>query len=326
MDEDNGEAGVQGNHDFARLPHEITDEGFLSEMKPNTLRVYLALLRHADYETQQCYPTRRTISAKSGVTFSSISKATGDLEKMGLIKKTTVNLTPIKRVTLYQIIEHPSKPQPEKTDVGQAEKAGPGEIGKVGRGAAEKADGEAIVNPGREAAGNLGHRSRDVDVEILEAETDRCRDGNDDPLSSINCKYLKARKHRLPLATALAKFQASSAAQTLFPDGLTSDFRLKVERAIAAYHETRQHRELPCDYVGCVALPAQKIVAMAAAKSAPLNYLAACLKADLGKEADRALASRAAESQNRPKSDDYAPLDSRTIIDTMRFGPGAFGQ
>jgi DNA-binding MarR family transcriptional regulator len=326
MSEDNGSAEAPRNRDFARLPHEIVDEGFLLELKPNALRVYAVLMRHADYETRQCYPTRRTIAAKSGVTFSSISEATRDLEKLGLIKKTTMNLTPTKRVTLYQIIEHPSKPQTEKAGLGEAEKVGPGEGEEVGRGAAEKADGDTVENPDRETAGNHGHRSRDVDVETLKAETDRRREDNDDPFFPINCKYLKTWKYRLRLITAFEEFRKSSAARTFFPDGVTPDFQLKVEREVAAYHEAREHRELPCDLAGCVALPAEKIAAMVAAKSSPLGYLATSLKTDLGKEADRAQASRAAESRNRPESDDYTPMDSRTIIDGMRFGPGSFDQ
>ncbi len=274
--------------------------------------VYIVLLRHASYADMKCNPARRTIATESGVYYRSVSAATSTLVKRGLIEKQVVNLTPTKRVVAYRICEYPPKPKAP-----QAEKHGLPEPGMS-------------AHPGRNTpptqAAKSGHRSRDVGVETFEVETDRSRNVYHDPFSSIKCKHLYDGRQRLLLTQAFEKFQTSPTIQTLLGDVEILDLWLKVQQEVVSYHETRIHRELSCDYAGCIQLPAAKIASMAAAKSNPLGYLAASLKADLGKETDRAQEIRAEASRNRKGSGHNTPLDFKALLGNIASAPGSPGQ
>jgi hypothetical protein len=108
----------QKDKDFSKFRHEIVDEGLLAHLSNGAVRVYLVILRHANYETGLSFPTVKTICKESGVNKNLISSATRELVLNGLIDKVKTS----KRFTFrncYRTIKHPKAPPctiPKNTD------------------------------------------------------------------------------------------------------------------------------------------------------------------------------------------------------------------
>lgn len=95
----------QKDKDFSKFRHEIVDSGLLERLSNRAIRVYLVILRHANYETGLSYPTVKTISKESGVNKNLISSATRELVLNGLIDKSRAP----KRFAFrncYRIVKH----------------------------------------------------------------------------------------------------------------------------------------------------------------------------------------------------------------------------
>ncbi len=108
----------QKDKDFSKFRHEIVDEGLLAHLSNGAVRVYLVILRHANYKTGLSYPTVKTICKESGVNKNLISSATRELVLNGLIDKVKTS----KRFAFrncYRTIKHPKAPPctiPKNTD------------------------------------------------------------------------------------------------------------------------------------------------------------------------------------------------------------------
>ena len=108
----------QKDKDFSKLRHEIVDSGLLAQLSSAAVRVYLVILRHANYETGLSYPTVKTISKESGVNKNLICSATTELVLNGLIDKSRAPKRFAYR-NCYRILKHPKIPPdiiPKKTD------------------------------------------------------------------------------------------------------------------------------------------------------------------------------------------------------------------
>jgi hypothetical protein len=71
---------------FGKLPTWVVDLEQLQQLKPNALRVYVALVVLGDNTTRNCWPSQGTLVKKAGVARSSISAAVSQLRDLGLIK------------------------------------------------------------------------------------------------------------------------------------------------------------------------------------------------------------------------------------------------
>ncbi len=71
--------------DFSKISHHITDGRLLYYMNRNDIKVYLVLLRYANYITGIAFPSVKTIIALSGVHKDYIKTTVKRLEEMGLI-------------------------------------------------------------------------------------------------------------------------------------------------------------------------------------------------------------------------------------------------
>lgn len=95
----------QKDKGFSKFRHEIVNGGLLAQLSNRAIRVYLVILRHANYETGLSYPTVKTISKESGVNKNLISSATRELVLNGLIDKSRAP----KRFAFrncYRIVKH----------------------------------------------------------------------------------------------------------------------------------------------------------------------------------------------------------------------------
>lgn len=76
------------NKDFGQIPHWVVDQGFLKILKGSEVKVYTALIRHADYLTGISRPTVERLIDETGCGDSVIAKATSRLASMKMIDKT----------------------------------------------------------------------------------------------------------------------------------------------------------------------------------------------------------------------------------------------
>jgi hypothetical protein len=63
----------------------IIDE-FGDQLSPYGLAVYVALCRHADIDSQECYPSHSTLAKETGMGEASVKKAVRKLEDLGLVR------------------------------------------------------------------------------------------------------------------------------------------------------------------------------------------------------------------------------------------------
>ena len=67
--------------DYFMLPNKIFD----LELKPRDFIVYSCLVRHKDYETHTCYPSRKLIAKECCMSPRTVDKALATLQSLGLI-------------------------------------------------------------------------------------------------------------------------------------------------------------------------------------------------------------------------------------------------
>jgi hypothetical protein len=240
---------------FSRLPHWVLDSGKFAGLSSKAQAVYIALLRHANYSHMKCYPSRLTIAKKSGVYFRSVSAATNELAKAGLIQKLTVNLTPLLRKTVYQIMEQ--APRAVKHALPQAVKH--------------------------------SHRSRDIGIETQKAPPGRNKFGRNGvrfgrsgvrstcaDLSSLGCVHLNSSEAESLLRQSLS--EASARPSSLI--GL--DLWPGIAGEVRAYHGRKSALGQACDYGSCVMIPAERIAALAGPR--PLDCLSVSLSGELERD------------------------------------------
>jgi len=71
---------------YFRVDNELFDDGHAARMKPSGLAVYLCLCRHADYDTNDCYPSYQTIAKKCGVSRPTVINHCKRLAQLGYIE------------------------------------------------------------------------------------------------------------------------------------------------------------------------------------------------------------------------------------------------
>lgn len=120
-----------------------------------------------------------------------------------------------------------------------------------------------------------------------------------DPFSSIPCPHLSDGKQRMPLAEAFTTFLETPAGEVALSGGTGTSLWARVGKIVNNHHQDRRHRNLPCDYAGCIRAIAGKIAQMVNATKNPTGYLEASLTDALGKEADRAQQTRVARTGRR---------------------------
>jgi hypothetical protein len=96
----------QKDKDFSKFRHEIVDKELLARLSNAAIRVYLVILRYANYDTGSSYPTVKTISKLSGVNRNRVSSATRELVLHGLIDKSRARKNFAFR-NLYRVIKYP---------------------------------------------------------------------------------------------------------------------------------------------------------------------------------------------------------------------------
>jgi hypothetical protein len=69
-----------------RVDNELYDDGHAARMKPSGLSVYLCLCRHADYDTNDCYPSYQTIARKCGIGRSTVIRHCKRLAQFGYME------------------------------------------------------------------------------------------------------------------------------------------------------------------------------------------------------------------------------------------------
>lgn len=72
---------------FTKLFHVVVDSGAWATLRPAARTVYVVLLRHLDDVIRNCWPSNDVIANKAGIHPRSVSKATEELQKRGLLKK-----------------------------------------------------------------------------------------------------------------------------------------------------------------------------------------------------------------------------------------------
>lgn len=75
------------NKDFGQVPHYVVDQGILKILKGSEAKVYMALIRHADYLTGVSFPTVDSLIAETGCGDCVIAQATNRLAALKLIEK-----------------------------------------------------------------------------------------------------------------------------------------------------------------------------------------------------------------------------------------------
>jgi hypothetical protein len=71
---------------YFTVDNELYDDGHAARMKPAGLSVYLCLCRHADYDTNDCYPSYATIAKKCGVSRPTVINHSKRLAQLGYIE------------------------------------------------------------------------------------------------------------------------------------------------------------------------------------------------------------------------------------------------
>jgi hypothetical protein len=70
-----------------RLASAFIDDGHLAVMSGSEVKVYVALLKHADWATGACFVSNATLHQETGVSLRHIPNVTGDLNHKGYIRK-----------------------------------------------------------------------------------------------------------------------------------------------------------------------------------------------------------------------------------------------
>ncbi len=81
IDEKKAEAG------YSRIPHTIVDSGLLALMKGSEVKIYAVILRHAQYNSRQAFPSLVCLSKETGLQRDTIQAAIKRLVSFGLIRK-----------------------------------------------------------------------------------------------------------------------------------------------------------------------------------------------------------------------------------------------
>jgi hypothetical protein len=94
----------------------IIDE-YGDQLGPYGLAVYVALCRHADIDSQECYPSHRTLAKETGMKTASVRKALHNLEALGLVSiKGRCREDGSQTSNLYTLLEPPIYPTPVSSD------------------------------------------------------------------------------------------------------------------------------------------------------------------------------------------------------------------
>jgi hypothetical protein len=75
---------------FAKFYNEVIDSGVWAVLSPKARAVYPVLVRHADSTTRNCRPGVKRLASKAGINIRTVSAATEELVKCGVIKKSWV--------------------------------------------------------------------------------------------------------------------------------------------------------------------------------------------------------------------------------------------
>ncbi len=279
--------------DFSKFWHQFVDSGQLANLTSSELRVYLVLLRYADYTSFKCHVSRKTISNMSGVSYSSISAITKSLKGKGLIDKTTCRISTSWRRTEYYIPK----------DIYPAEVAENPEQGVV-----QNHEQGAAENLGQGVVGNLGYINKDSRTETTKTETNQINKENNDLFSCIKCE------NKNTLLINLGK-----AFSTSYLDcwGDKMPIWVGIRNAVADYHLGREQRSIPCHYTGCVSLVLEKVNALKnTAVQHHLPYFKKSLHELLEDETDATAQNKEYRAINRTNSSgDWT--DARTIANNL---------
>jgi len=74
---------------YFQVDNKLLDEGFGNTLGPYALAVYMSICRHANYTTQEAFPSIRTIASETGMGRSTVAREIIVLEQGGLITKKT---------------------------------------------------------------------------------------------------------------------------------------------------------------------------------------------------------------------------------------------
>lgn len=247
---------------FLIFPRWVIDTEVWGQLNRKEQSVYVVILRYANPATGECYPSRKTISIKAGISYSSISSATQGLARLGLLRKSHRKY-PGNRERLTYTINYTPPAFLVAENLGRegAEKAAPGVAEKPSQGVAE----------------NLGHRTIVNKQKHSEAEKGQIKAANNDLLSEVLCEYKGKLLSTLTTAFDSAYIEAWGDKTTLW---------LEIRAEVASYHSGRNMRGLPCNYRGCVTLVAAILGHLKSDIRHPANYFKRALEELLEKELD----------------------------------------
>ncbi len=71
---------------YFQVDNRLFDNGHAAILKPSGLSIYLCLCRHADYDSNDCYPSYATIAKKCGLTRATVINHIKRLASLGYIE------------------------------------------------------------------------------------------------------------------------------------------------------------------------------------------------------------------------------------------------
>jgi len=108
----------QGQPETSSIPHWILT-GHLPRMSPAVVKLYLCLIRYADFESQSCFPSYRTIRAQTHLAFTTIKKSITTLCEVGLIQ---VSRGSRRAANLYRLARYPDQAEGWAADWASAQR------------------------------------------------------------------------------------------------------------------------------------------------------------------------------------------------------------
>ena len=96
---------------------DIALNGYGKALGPYGIAIYIALCRHANMRTQQCWPSHKTMADKTGMSVAQVKRMLDKIEKLKLISRETE----IGKFTIYTLLE--PKEKHYKADVAQVDPA-----------------------------------------------------------------------------------------------------------------------------------------------------------------------------------------------------------
>lgn len=94
---DDNHSGVRADAYFAIIPEWVLDAG----VSPSAVVVYLTLARYANRQTRSCYPSKETLSEKSGLSANTVSRCLSELRDIGAITSRRRNVNGVPTSNIY---------------------------------------------------------------------------------------------------------------------------------------------------------------------------------------------------------------------------------